>query len=288
MKPSMSHVFSQVISLLLLTCIVRAQASETATKFRTVRDHLIIVPVLIQNELFEFLVDTGTNTSIITPETAARLNLHAVDRLEMITANGSVVIPRAFLTRLQLGGKTVERLEVLLSDLSELRCLDKRVSGILGQNFLSEFKYLVDYRNERLEFFDTIPAQFRGQRLPLERDEGRLIVTTTGNDKSRSLRLILDSAASDLIFFGSKQELQLESETASGSELITNTGTNTTHTGVLRQLKLANESLAHIPVAFLANQFTESRQSVDGLLPSRLFRTIYFNNHEGYVLLNPK
>lgn len=281
-----------LLLLLLLTGIVRAQTSDTAVKFRTVRDYLIIVPVQIQHnefETLEFLLDTGTNTSIITPETAARLHLSVVDRVEMITANGSVVMPRAFLPSLQLGGKTVERLEVLVSDLSELRRLDKRVSGILGQNFLAKFNYLLDYRNQRLEFLDSIPEQFRGQRIALERDEGRLIVTTqpSSND-ARVLRLILDSAASGLILFGSRQGIHPESGADCSSELITNTGSHRVQTGVLRHLILANESLANVPVAFLAYQSNTSRQSVDGLLASCLFRTVFFNNQEGYVVLNPK
>jgi len=292
----MKLLISRVITVLILfTCNHYAETSNAGVKFRTLQDYLIVVSVRIaalypcsdnDSNTLEFILDTGSNTSIITPETALRLRLQAVDRMELMTANGSVVSHRSYIPHVQLGTKGVAGLEVLLDELSEVRRLDKRIAGILGQNFLSRFNYLLDYRNQRLQFVDDVQASFHGTRLAVELDENCMIVRSEPQPKkSKPLRLLLDSAASNLILFGSKQELALECVGDSSLAMATNTGRLRTETGVLRQLRLANETLDHLPVAFLT---TSMRQSADGLLPSSLFRAIFFNNQERYVVLNPR
>lgn len=281
--------------LILFTCNHYAQISGTGVKFRTLQDYLIVVPVQIaasypcrdnDSNTLEFILDTGSNTSIITPEVALRLRIQAVDRMELMTPNGSVVSHRSYIPYVQLGTKTVGGLEVLVDEVAEVRRLDKRIAGILGQNFLSRFNYLLDYRNQRLQFVDDVQARFHGTRLSVELDENCMIVRSEPqSNKNKLLRLVLDSAASNLILFGSRYELDLECVGDSSMAVATNAGRQRTETGVLRQLRLANETLGHLPVAFLT---ASARQSVDGLLPSSLFRAIYFNNQEGYVVLNPK
>lgn len=292
MKLSIRRV---ITLLILLTCNHYAQTSDTVVKFRTLQNYLIVVQVQIaasypcrdnDSNTLEFILDTGSNTSIITPEVALRLRLQAIDRMELITANGSVVSHRSYIPHVQVGTKAVASLEVLLDELTEVRRLDKGIAGILGQNFLSRFNYLLDYRSQRLQFVDDVQVSFHGTRLAVELDETCMIVRSEPqSNTSKPLRLVLDSAASQLILFSSRQELDLECSGDSSLAVATNTGRQRTETGVLRQLKLANETFGHLPVAFLT---PGARQSADGLLPSSLFRAIYFNNQEGYVVLNPK
>lgn len=281
------YAFQAFGLFIFLTYSIGAQTNDTSINFQTVHDYLIVVPVQINSgETLEFLVDTGTNTTIITPDAAARFHLQAVDRMIMTTSAGSIVTPRSFLPRLRLGPKTSENLEVLWSELPELRRLDRRIAGVLGQNFLEHYNYLVDYRRHRLEFVDSDKRQFSGRRLPIERDDGLLIVTAQYSAaKPGKLRLILDSAASDLVLFGNKSSLELFPSISFHSRLTTNAGEALAEMSVLRTLRLADLELSRVPVALLPAAARTEGSVVDGLLPMCLFRSIFFNQKEGYVIL---
>ncbi len=65
MKKSACQILFVAINILFLTFNLSAQTLDAPVKFRLVRDYLIIVPVQINDtETLEFLLDTGTNTSI--------------------------------------------------------------------------------------------------------------------------------------------------------------------------------------------------------------------------------
>lgn len=285
MKKLACQILFVAINVLFLTFNLSAQAPDAPVKFRLVKDFLIIVPVQINDsETLEFLLDTGTNTSIIIPEVAARLNLRPVDRIEIVTVAGSVIAPRSFLPRLTLGGKSAENTEVLWSDLPELRRLDNRISGILGQNFLAQFNFTLDFRQRRINFADMDANQFeQTARVPFEKDEGRILLNL--KIKQTNLTFVFDSGAAGLILFASGcQKLTGQIEPSEQiTQVSTNAGKNQTRTGWLDKLQFGGKGIRRVPVALL----NEVERTEDGLLPMRLFRSVYFNNQEGYMILNP-
>ena len=285
MKKSVCRILFVAINILFTVFNLSAQSPETSVKFRLIQDYMIIVPVQINDsETLEFLLDTGTNTSVIVPEAAARLNLRAVDRIEIVTVAGSVIAPRSFPSRLALGGKSAANTEVLWSGLPELRRLDNRIIGILGQNFLRQFNFTLDFRERRINFADADENQFeQTARLPFEKDKGEVLLTL--KIKQTNLKFVLDSGAADLILFASGCR-KLEKRIVPDEQLMqvsTNAGKNLTQTGWLDKLQVGDKSLPRLPVALLG----EVERAEDGLLPMRLFRSVYFNNQEGYVILNP-
>lgn len=286
MKKSACQILFVAINLLFLTFNLSAQSPETSVKFRLIQDYLIIVPVQTGDaETLEFLLDTGTNTSVIIPEVAARLKLRPVDRIEMVTVAGSVIAPRSFLPRLTLGGKSAENTEVLWSDLPELRRLDNRISGVLGQNFLAQFNFTLDFRERRITFADMDTNQFeQAVRVPFETDKERILLTL--KIKQTNLKFVFDSGASGLILFASgcrKLEKQIE-RSEQLMQVSTNAGKSLTQIGWLDKLQFGEKSLRRLPVVLLG----EVERTEDGLLPMRLFRSVYFNNQKGYVMLNPQ
>lgn len=285
MKKSVCQILLVATSVLFLTFNLSAQSPDAPVKFRLVQDYLIIVPVQINDsETLEFLLDTGTNTSIIIPEVAARLRLRPVDRIEIVTVAGSVIAPRSFLPRLTLGGKSLEHTEVLWSDLPELRRLDNRISGILGQNFLARFNFTLDFRQRRIIFADAGENQFeQAVRVPFETNKEQILLTL--KIKQINLKFVLDSGASNLILFASgcqKLAKQIE-RSEQAMQVSTNAGKSLTQTGWLDKLQFGDKSLRRLPVGLLG----EVKRAEDGLLPMRLFRSVYFNNQQGYLILNP-
>ena len=285
MKRLACQILLVAINILFLTFNLSAQTADAPVEFRLVQDHLIVVPVRINDsETLEFLLDTGTNSSVIIPEAAARLKLRAVDRIEIVTVSGSVIAPRSFLPRLTLGGKSATNTEILWSDLPELRRLDSRISGILGQNFLEQFNFTLDYSEHRINFADASENHFNeNARLFFETNKERILLKL--KIKQTNLNLVLDSGASHLILFSSgrrKLEKQIEASDQM-MQVSTNAGKSITQTDWLDKLPVGKNNLRRLPVALLG----EVERAEDGLLPMNLFRSVYFNNQEGYVILNP-
>ncbi len=284
MKKLACQILFVAINILFLTFSLPAQSPDAPVKFRLVRDYVIIVPVQINDsETLEFLLDTGTNTSVIIPEVAARLKLRAVDRIEIVTVAGSVIAPRSFLPRLTLGGKSAANLEVLWSDLPELRRLDNRISGVLGQNFLAQFNFTLNFRERRINFADMDENQFeQAVRVPFETDEGRILLTL--KIKQTNLKFVFDAGVANLILFASGcQKLAKQIEPSEQlMQVSTNAGKSLTRTGWLDKLQFGDKSLSRLLVLLGEVERTE-----DGLLPMRLFRSVYFNNQKGYLILNP-
>lgn len=285
MKKLACQILFVATGILFLTLNLSAQTPDARVKFRLVQDYLIIVPVQINDsETLEFLLDTGTNTSVIIPEAAARLKLRPVDRIEMVTVAGSVIAPRSFLPRLTLGGKSAANTEVLWSDLPELRRLDNRISGVLGQNFLAQFNFTLNFRERRINFADADENQFKqAARLPFETDDGQILLNL--KIKQTNLKFVFDSGVANLILFASGcQKLAKQIEASEQMmQVSTNAGRSLTRTGWLDKLQFGEKGAWRVPVVLL----NEVERTEDGLLPMRLFRSVYFNNQEGYIILNP-
>lgn len=285
------------LSLLLIANNLAHGSARAASSvpFKLIKNYLIVVTVEVNSKgTFNFLLDTGTNTTLITPELSRRLDLRPTDRIELMTVAGSQIVPRSQLHSLAIGSKSVNNVEVLFADLPEIRQLDSSISGVIGQNFLSQFNYMLDYRNRRIEFEegDEIESRLTGARLLIERDEGKCIVVTPSISNSKSARrFVLDTALSGLVLFVSNApmlDIKLEHSPHSLISVSTNAGTDTARLGVLRTLQIGNETFRELPVALIQSPIITGNRSEDGLLPARLFRTIYFNNRKVYVIFNPR
>jgi predicted aspartyl protease len=120
-------------------------------------------------------------------------------------------------------------------------------------------------------------------RVPFEKDEGRILLNL--KIKQTNLTFVFDSGAAGLILFASGcQKLAGQIEPSEQiTQVSTNAGKNQTRTGWLDKLQFGDKSSRRLLVVLL----NEVKRTEDGLLPMRLFRSVYFNNQEGYMILNP-
>jgi predicted aspartyl protease len=282
-----------------LLCLSRS-AVATPVNFTLRHGHLIVIPVTINGAgPHDFLVDTGASTTFVTPELAQQLRLRPIDRMELVTVTGSQLLVRSKLDSVGIGGHAATDMEVLISELREVRAAVPNVQGILGQNFLSRFNYLIDYRAHRLEFETGIEleAGLCGERMPLEEHAGRWFVEVPvnsklrpknwQNDQQQHWRLVPDTGLSTLLLFA-RGELALDwaPDTAATGLARTDVGSRVVQQRRVRSLQLGLVTFTDLPVAVLAKQ-ADSGLSEDGLLPMNLFERVYFNHRRGYLILNP-
>ena len=242
-------------------------------KFLLVKGFLVVSASLNQHGPFLFLVDTGATASSITPAAARTAGLLPDHRVTLAAAGGDRTAPAASNVTLQIGPASASGVEVVILPLDSIRSIDPRIQGVIGQNFLSRFPCLLDYREHRLWLGEEASrrAEHLPTRLPAEIAAGRIIVPVT-IDARKPQRLVLDSGASDLTLSCGNRcpHLAVSEENA---DLRTNTGTRAVRRGVLTAIQVGDIRILRPTVALLER--TSASTVEDGLLPANLFVQVY-------------
>ncbi|MBZ5504154.1 MAG: aspartyl protease family protein [Acidobacteriia bacterium] len=287
-----THYFGlKVLFYVSVAAACPAASAQQQEQFRLVHDTFTVVS-LQMNDLgpFDFILDTGTDTTLVDPRLASLLSLAPLDRMTLTTPVGKQVLVRSSLRRVALGSAAVSDVEVLVEDMPELRKLDPHLRGILGQNFLSHFNYALDYRRRllHLESQNELRDSTIGKRVPLEATGSRMVIQaempSLGIAKAH---LLLDSGSSDLVLFRKME--QLSPSQLGGNSSLVNSRSDSLEVAMLRihSLTIGDQHFHDIKLALLSPGAGESRPE-DGLLPTILFRALYVNNREGFVIFNPR
>jgi len=131
-------------------CIFASQPviAGSSVRFKQLQGHLIIVPVSINGAgPFDFVLDTGASATVIDCDIAKRLSLHSAEAASFKSGAETKVRPCHRVDSLTLGTKSVENLTVPCAELSEIHSIGPKIRGVLGQDFLSRFNYILNYRD---------------------------------------------------------------------------------------------------------------------------------------------
>ncbi|HEY6304773.1 MAG TPA: retropepsin-like aspartic protease [Terriglobales bacterium] len=218
---------------------------------------------------FRFLFDTGAQTNQVDVAVAQQLGLSPTFRTELATVAGARVVPGTRVGEVRLGSARATDQEFLLTDLSGVHTLSSDVQGVLGQEFLAHFDYLIDLKSRTLIFGPRAPA---GDHIPTGRIDGRLtLVTNVGN-------LVLDSGTDTLVLFRAGT-----STTPASSRIRTANGSATVRSGSGLRIQIAGRDFR--TNSFLIAPWSDA--SEDGILPLGVFRAVYVSNSGGYIVANP-
>ncbi len=284
------------LGLLTIICSFAATPAKASTpvRFKQVKN-LIVASVTVNGAgPFDFEIDTGSTATVIDRDLARQLSLSLVDSSLMRTVTGLTTLPRYRLDSLTLGSRSARNLIVPCAELREIHAVNSKIRGVLGQDFLSGFNYILDYRAQCIEFEEDgeFANTLQGARLPVERDGGRvLIITQPSSAQKRACKLVMDSGTSTVVVFKAASrdsDFEIELDLNGGFNASTVTGTQTISTGRLRKLQIGTERLSWLPVMVVDNRAAVEGRLENGLLPTSLFRSIYFNNTQNFVILNPR
>jgi hypothetical protein len=241
----------------------------------------LVVPVLLDGRgPFDLVLDTATRFVTLDPDLAGELELPPLGRLPVATVAGVRESTRARLKTLRVGPIELEGVDVLSADLPVLRTADRRIRGFLGQSALERMSFGFDHAR-KLVLFDPPPRA--EATLPLEEREGRPAVRFTPKRSRRALSLVLDSGLDAPVLFrrpGSSFPLEpvpgfFEAETSSGVARLS-----------MARFEGGVGGLALKPtVAAVQDDVAAGGREEDGLLPTRIFRIVYFDRRAGKVML---
>jgi hypothetical protein len=273
-----------VLGFLGLLLVLGACSAEGAVveHLESVGGHIFLNRVEVEGTGgLRFLLDTGAQSSAITPTAAARLRLVPRYQVEAVTAAGTRTVPAARAAGAGVPGAMAADVELMIDDLPGIPSDAGRVDGVLGQNFLTHFNYLLDYRHARILFEPgslTKGRDGRGGAIPFELVDGRTVVPVGGLSR-RAWRLVLDTGTSHLVLFR-----EFHGATNGRSVLNTVIGSVTVRTATVALIEIGGTAVGPVTAAIVPR---DAGRSEDGLLPGRLFHAIYINNREKYLVLNP-
>jgi len=219
---------------------------------------------------YRFLVDTATTSNHIEPGLARSIGLTPAFRTELASSVGTVVATGVDGVEVELGGARADRQMFLFTGMEVIHRFEAGIQGILGQEFLSRFDYLLDLRGKRLEFGRQ---EASGHRAPFRVANGRAAVATSLGD------LVLDSGAESLILFG------VRPETVEGGFTLRTLAGSQTVGMVYRKLVIEGRRIWSGTAVAMPNR---NEPGVSGLLPVSLFRSVYVCNSESYAILETR
>ena len=114
---------------------------------------LILVSVYVNGSgPFQFAIDTGTSTTAITPDLAKQLGLKTSPVGAGTTGGPPVDFFAGSLQSFQLGGARIDNMPVVVADFFEMlsAAIGAKLDGIVGYNFLRNYKVVIDYPGETL------------------------------------------------------------------------------------------------------------------------------------------
>jgi hypothetical protein len=218
---------------------------------------------------YRFLLDTGAQTNQVEAAVARKIGLVPAFQVEMATATGTTHVAGGRVVKISLGSAAASDQEILFTTLDGAHALSGDIRGVLGQEFLAHFDYLLDFARHRLVFGEAAPEG--GTRVSFETIDGRPAIQTSEG------KLVLDSGTNSTILYRSSQ---------SGPDgPIIHTASGTASVSRIQNLRL--RIAGHEYRSANAASIPGTLHSGDGLLPASLFHSVFVSNSGKYAILDP-
>lgn len=216
---------------------------------------------------FRFLIDTGAQTNQVDAAIAGKLRLKPTFRAEIATVTGSAMVSGGRLAQVTLGPASATDQEFLFTTLDSIHTLSSSIQGVLGQEFLARFDYLLDFAGRRIVFNAAEPEG--GSRTALNMVGGRPAI------ESDRGTLVLDSGTEVAILFAAATG-------KSGAQVLTASGSSA---AISAMSNFKFQSGGHSWSTSAASVPQTSAEEA-GVVPASLFRAVYVSNSGKYVVLN--
>jgi hypothetical protein len=267
--PHCYRIKTVTVGLAIWTLFSGISIAEAAAKLQ-MRDGLPVVEGVYLNGQgpFRFLLDTGAAMNQMLPSLTNKLGLAPTFKSQLASSvTGWSFVLGAGGIRVAVDGAQADDQRFLFAGLESLQLGPNDIQGVLGQEFLSRFDYLLDIKGKRLQFGAPALVGTTATRIAFSMLDGRPAVDTSLG------RLILDSAADSVIRFnvgGGVIMRQIATLTGTAAAAIVRSSL------VIDGRKVWNGDA--VVVASRAG-------AADGLLPVNLFDRVYVSNSEGFLLL---
>ena len=259
-----------LLSTIAVPGCLLSETGGTVVKLKVVTGKPVVEDVYLNgNGPYRFLVDTGAGPNVVEAKLARKLGIDAIAPAKMLTPAGMTSADATRVPRVSLGPAEATDQLFLLSSLDGLHTTSPDIRGILGQSFLSQFDYVIDFKKHELVFGkpDTIRSPVPFRRI------GRLMtIATSAGD------LVLDSGIGTLLLFRAPSGLGRTVEIRASSGL-----SSLVSIDRAPELHIGGQVYHPGTAAFEARE----GQVGNGLLPASLFHALFVCNSAGYIVIDP-
>ena len=217
--------FKQFAAFVVVTTIVPALHAEPhcpGNVASLTNSHQMIVAVSINHSgPYNFLLDTGTQMTMVNPSLAAELHLNTQGSAVVAGVGFDAAASFAQLDLLEAGSHAVVNQKVLVFEFKSPRSDEIQFRGVLGEDFLGQFDVLIDNAHNRLCLDDSaaMRGDVKGPHIALvtadETSSGApslrsLIISARLSGGMRPVFLKLDSGTNVSFLFNTSGYLPLE------------------------------------------------------------------------------
>jgi hypothetical protein len=297
--------FKWFASLVLAATIVPALPAEphcpgnvASVPLHLTNRHQMIVAVSVNHSgPYNFLLDTGTQITMVHPSLAAELHLNTQGSVVVAGVGFHAAASVAQLDLLEAGSHAVTNQKVVVFDVKNPQAVDLHFCGVLGEDFLGQFDVLIDNAHNLLclDNSATMRADLKGPHIALltapDKSSGEpsfssLIISARLSDGMRPVRLKLDSGTNTPFLFDRPQYMAPGSIRRVGGGL---NGTQRSFSTLPPQdLKIGPLEFRKVSFSTFADSQKDSRTSAfDGLLTSGLFRRVFVCHTDHFAVFEP-
>ncbi|HWT01840.1 MAG TPA: retropepsin-like aspartic protease [Pyrinomonadaceae bacterium] len=130
-------------------------ASEVSFRLAGGAQPLILIGASVNGgPAHDFILDTGASGTVVSKELAQLLGIESAPVPQLTGAGGMAEVTAGVVSSLAVAEARAEDLAVVLVDFLPAlsRAVMTRLDGIIGYNFLKQFRVTIDYPNETLSF----------------------------------------------------------------------------------------------------------------------------------------
>lgn len=232
-----------------------------------------------------FVLDTGSNRSVLSEALASKLALAPVAVTETVSSTGSGTALVVRIQTMALGSHTASDVLAPVVPSARLRAIHPDAEGIIGQDVLIDAHYTLDYRRKRISWLAADEDSGPGTRLALHRSEGRVIVDLPQSQRAEDLaRLVPDSGASVLVLFDRGEHGPITATPLGAAvKATTLTGESPMQEATVARLRVGSHTMWDLPAVIVTSRGADA-PSVDGLLPLSGFSAVTFNGPRHYLV----
>ena len=285
-----------------LTAETHCPGNAASLPLQIVNRHQMIVSVSVNHAgPFNFLLDTGTQMTMLDPTLAATLKLATSGTAEVASAGMSATATFAQVELIEAGSRSAANQKVLVYDLKNLQATGLDIQGVLGEDFLEQFDMLIDNAHSVLclDAAGTMQSDVKGQRVALVEPGSKdgpgggaalahsLIVSAKLTDGMRPVRLKLDSGANVPFLYNTSDYMALGLYHGVALRGGGTNGAQRTFTALpAQEVRIGPVGISNVKFITLAGAQKSTRTSdFDGLLTMGLFKRIMIDHADHFAVL---
>jgi hypothetical protein len=296
-------------SLFVAAIVVSSVSAEThcpgnvaSITPRIVEGALIVIPVKINDAgPFDFMVDTGSQIVVVDPLLASQLHLKVQGTVGLVSAANYAAASVTILDKLEAGSHRVGETPAAIEDLGQIQAADSRIRGVLGQSFLTHFDMLIDNEHKLLCLDEThaMREKVRGEHIQLvapshseselPNTERLVLSVRLSGIENRQVLLQLDSGSDGPILYPSADEAErqiLKQATRRSGNASKAQQAFADLPAQEMRIGARTVSQVHFVTPVSVGLNIPSRDE-DGLLPTLLFKRLYINPDDHFVVIEP-